>query len=347
LEYKELELYVEEDEKDEEDEEGKDSGEDEEDEKDELDDILDDLQPDGNYQRRSRDAIVRYAGVEIVRDNNTVKDLIEGVELELKRKTDGEESVKVDHDYEAITTYISDFIDYNNLLATYIYNAMRFDRDKTKQDLLDIYRGEGLTKQEYDESKLYGEAYERLLYNDREVQRIKRDLRRLMTGVYDTELGMDLSMLTQIGITNKEYDYTLENPLLEIDKEELTESLEANFDAIKQLFYKDTNEDNIVDDGLAYQVYSFLDRYRERRVIPREGVVYPGPLYAKIEILKDRLEDLEEDLEEAKEEIDEEVEELRQQFIEMNQAEDQQNSINDMFGSSGGNSSGESGGGMP
>ncbi len=306
---------------------------------------LDDITPDGNYQRRSRDSIINYKGVEIIRDSNTITDFLEGVELTLKKETDGEEVLlTIDHDFEAVKKYILDFIDYNNLLSTYIYNTTNFDRDKSQEDLLEIYRGEGLTKQEYDDAKLYGEAYERLLYNDRDVENIKTRLRQRMMESYYTDLGSDLSLLMDMGIENMDYDYSLENPLLELDEEVFLEELEDNFEYIKQFFYRDTNEDNVIDSGLAFSVYQFLDRYRERRVIPEPGVVYPGPIYAKVEIHRDRIEnELEPALEEAEEEVEDKVDELREQFIDMNNAKNDSDSLDDLL-NGGGN---PGGGGNP
>ncbi len=312
----------------------------------EPDKPLDDVTPDGNYQRRSKDSIINYKGVEIIRDSNLITDFLEGVELTLKKETDGEEVVlTIDHDYESINKYILDFIDYNNLLSTYVYNTTNFDRDKTEEELLEIYRGDGLSKQEYDDAKLYGEAYERLLYNDRDVENIKTQLRRIMMSSYYTDLGSDLSLLMDIGIESMDYDYSLENPLLEIDEELFIEELEENYEYVKQFFYRDTNEDNIIDSGLASSVYNHLDRYRERRVIPEPGVVYPGPIYGKIEIHRDRIEkELEPALEDAEEEVEEKVDELREQFIEMNNAKNNSDNINDLLG---GGDGGDGGGGNP
>lgn len=307
----------------------------------EEDNPLDELEPEGNYQRRGRNAILDYGGVEIIRESNEIKDLIEGVTLRIKRPTEQEEELKVDHDYEKIINYLVDFIDYNNLVATYIYNVVQFDKDKTEDDLLEIYRGEGLTKDEYDEAKLYGEAYERLLYGDRDVEAIKTGLRRLMTGTYETELGMDLTMLMNLGITNKEYDYTLQNPLLEVDEEELKDMLQDEFDAVKEFFYKDTNEDNLVDAGLAPKTYNFLERYRQRRVVPEEGRVYPGPLYGKIEVHRNRINNqLEEELDKAKEELEKEIDEMKEEFLKINQAKAEQENMSNMFNNSGGNATG-------
>ncbi len=300
--------------------------------KEEKPENADEVQPDGNYQKRSKDAIIKYEGIELTRESNLVKDLINDVEITLKKETDKKEELKIDHNYEEVVKYIKDFIDYNNLLSTYVYNVTQFDKDKTAEDLLKIYRGEGLDKKEYEEAKLYGEAYERLLYGDRDVEKVKMELRKIMKGAYDTQRGYDLSLLVQMGIKDKDYDYKLQNPLLEVDEDEFNEVLKENFDAVKEFFFKDTNEDAVVDNGLTVVVFNFVDVYRQRRIVPKEGVVYPGIFYGKIEIHRKRLEQLKKDLEKAKQKVEDEVNKFIQELIKMNQAKEDQNGLGDMLG---------------
>ncbi len=301
------------------------------------DDLLEGDEPNGNYHQHAQDAIIRDKGIDFIRESNIINDFIEGAELTLKKETEEEEELTIDHAYEDILEYIKELIDYNNLMSTFIYNTTRFDRDKTEEELLSIYKGEGMTQGEYEEAKLQGEAYERLLYNEREVDKIKTQLRRMMMDVYPTDAGVDISMLRDIGISNMDYEHKLDNPLLEIDDDEFKSTLEKDFDSVKQLFFKDTNEDNIMDSGLAIRVYNFLDMQRKRRIIPEEGVVYPGPIYAKIDIRRNRIKkELERDLEDAEEEVDKKVEELREQFIKMNEAKSEANSMDDMFSGEGG-----------
>lgn len=300
-------------------------------------DPLEGDKPDGNYHQTAQDAIIRDKGIDFRRESNVVSDFIEGVELTLKKETDGEEELKIDHAYEDILEYMKELIDYNNLMSTFIYNTTRFDRDKTEEELLSLYKGEGMTQNEYEEAKLQGEAYERLLYNEREVEQIKTRLRRIMMDVYNTDAGVDISMLRDIGITNMDYEYKLENPLLEIDDDTFKNVLEKDFESVKQIFFKDTNEDSIMDSGLAVRIYHYLDIQRERRIIPEEGVVYPGPIYAKITIRRDRIKkELQRDLEDAEEEVEKKVDELREQFIKMNQAKEESSSMDDMFSGNGG-----------
>jgi flagellar capping protein FliD len=299
--------------------------------------LLEGDKPDGNYHQHAQDSILRDKGIDFIRESNIINDFIEGAELTLKKKTDEEEELTIDHAYEDILEYIKELIDYNNLMSTFIYNTTRFDRDKTEEELLSIYKGEGMTQGEYEEAKLQGEAYERLLYNEREVDKIKTQLRKMMMGVYPTDAGVDISMLRDIGISNMDYEHKLENPLLEIDDDEFKSTLEKDFESVKQLFFKDTNEDNIMDNGLAVRIYNFLDIQRKRRIIPKEGVVYPGPIYAKIDIRRNRIEkELGRELEDAEEEVDKKVEELREQFIKMNEAKNEADSMNDMFSGEGG-----------
>lgn len=315
---------------------------------DEPEDEVDELQPDGNYTRRSKDAIVRYGGLDIIRESNEIDDIIQGVTLKLKKETEGEEKLIVDHDYDAVVEHLIELIDYNNVIATYIYNVTLFDKDKTAEELLSIYRGENVSDKVYKEQKLQGEAYERLLYNDREVNKVKSELREIMYSAYNTEVGMDLAMIVHIGIDNKEYEYKLQNPLLEVDEDVLRESLVDNFDAVKQLFYQDVNEDNLIDEGVAFRIGVLADKYREKRYQVGEAV-YPGILYTKIEQIRSKLgigvnkmsNNLKEELKEAKEEVEKKVGELEQQFIAMNQAQDQQNNLTNMFNQG----EGEGGGG--
>lgn len=282
-----------------------------------------DIQPDGNYKQRSKDAIVRYRGIDIIRESNQIDDIIDGVTLNLKKPTEGEEELEIDHDYEAIKEFMVEYIDYTNLLMTYIYNTTKYDKDKTEKDLLEIYRGNNYSKEEFDMMKFQGEAYERLLYNDRDVYKIKSELRNLLMSPYDTDAGSDISLLIDIGIerdTDYDEQMQLENPLLEVEEDIFVEKLEEDFDSVKQIFYTDTNEDFIVDSGLAYRIYTLMDYYRERRIV-MENAVYPGPIYSKVEILRDQNEELEEDLEDAEERVEEEVEEFEQQLIKMNEAQ--------------------------
>jgi flagellar hook-associated protein 2 len=104
---------------------------------------------------------------------------------------------------------------------------------------------------------------------------------------YPTSLGRELSLLAQVGISTNSssfggsLDATKLRGYIEINEQTLDAALTEKLDAVKELFGSDTNNDLVVDSGVAFAIdaytrgftqtgESFPQRYRDSTGPSRE-----------------------------------------------------------------------------
>lgn len=107
-------------------------------------------------------------------------------------------------------------------------------------------------------------------------------------------------MLAQIGISTNTGGFggglnaTKLRGYLEINEDMLNAALENNFDAVRELFGSDSDNDMIIDSGAAYAAERYVKPYIETGGIVSSRV---GTMDSRIDTTEDRIEDLEEKLE--------------------------------------------------
>jgi len=200
--------------------------------------------------QKAQDSIVYIDGVRVQRESNQIDDAIKGVTLNLKGKTDEEINLSVERDYQKITKQIIQLVKGYNDLLEYI-------NQQTK-----VVPGENL--REKTESGV--------LTGDITVMGLKNKLQNIMMNPYPTQKGKELSLLAQIGISmgvvNSDWN-DIKGGYLQVDEDSFIESFDKYPEAIKELFGADTNNDAVIDNGVAFTLDKTLNGYTN----PGNGIV--------------------------------------------------------------------------
>ena len=193
-----------------------------------------------------RDAVLYIDGVKIIRDTNEFEDVIKGVKIKLKKESEEEVLLKIDRDYEKITGKIVDMVSRYNELLKYI-------NEQTGVTVSEILSEENVTG---------------ILSGDITVMGLKSKLQRIMMNPYPTDMGKELSLLAQIGISTGAYgsDWSdIKEGYLHVDEDKFITAFEKFPEIIKQLFGADTNNDVAIDNGAAYVMDKTLKGYTSLR----------------------------------------------------------------------------------
>ncbi len=192
--------------------------------------------------QKAQDAVVYIDGVKVQREGNQIDDAIKGVTLDIKGKTDREIDLVIDRDYEKITNQIIQLMKGYNELLEYINKQSK------------VIPGESL-KDKTEAGVLTG---------DITVMGLKNKLQNIMMNPYPTKKGKELSLLAQIGISmgavNSDWN-DIKGGYLQVDEDTFVESFNKYPEAIKELFGADTNNDAVIDNGVAFTLEKTLKGY--------------------------------------------------------------------------------------
>jgi flagellar hook-associated protein 2 len=206
----------------------------------------------------ARDAIVAIEGIEVVRPENTISDLVEGVTLTLRAPSAGPVEITVEPDREAVTDSLIQFIFYYNELIREINILTR-----SEQAIVDELTNLSSEEREEALDKL-GRMQGNLALNS-----LKTRMQRIMMDPYPTEAGRELTLLAQMGISSNEtgfgggFQASRLRGYLEMNPQDVDAALRARFDAVRQLFGSDSDGDRAIDTGIAYQVDQYVRPYTQ------------------------------------------------------------------------------------
>lgn len=200
--------------------------------------------------QEGRDAIMYIDGVKIQRGSNEIDDAVKGVTLRLNGESDDEVVLKIDRDYERITEKIIDMIEKYNELLKFINDGMKV-----------VPSGN------------IGEENEvGVLTGDITVFGLKNKLQNIMMNPYPTSKGKELALLAQIGISMGAHGTSwsdIKGGYLTVDEDKFIEALRRYPVEVKQLFGSDTNNDVVIDNGVALVMETTLKGYTD----PQRGIV--------------------------------------------------------------------------
>lgn len=203
------------------------------------------------------DAIVALEGIEVVRDTNSIGDLIPGVTLSLQEASEKKIKLKVEPDRDAAKEAIISMVgNYNRLMAD--INVLSRTEPQIIQEI-SYYTDE--------ERKT---ATERLgiLQGDSTLNQLRSTMQRIATSPH--VVGETSAVLGQIGISTNTsrggaggYEASRMRGYLEIDEEALGKALKDNFETVRRLFGYDADGDLIVDSGVAFKLDALFKPYVE------------------------------------------------------------------------------------
>ncbi|MCS7298660.1 MAG: flagellar filament capping protein FliD [Spirochaetia bacterium] len=206
-----------------------------------------------NYISRAENAVVYVNGVKIEREENDLKDIINGTLKVVGENPSKEVTTKVDYDYKSITNSISNLIEKYNDVMIYLSKIT-----KPMVDRRQLY-------EKPDEEKEEGS-----FATDMEFIRLKDKLRMFAMQPYQTR-QTNIRLLYHIGIYTKNISTKLDfesdlweyvrRGILTIDNDKLVSVVIENIMAVSDVFSYDTNGDKVVDTGFAYNITVVCDEY--------------------------------------------------------------------------------------
>ena len=247
-----------------------------------------------NPVSQAQEASLSFEGIPVKRSKNTIDDLIPGVTLQLEDKTDKTENVSVKPDTEAAKNAIIEFVaKYNRLLAE--INIVTSNQQAVIDEI------------EYftDDERKTAEENLGVLFGDTTLSALKNNLRQIVSNVYRKNADTAIRTLAQIGISTKSdtssgFNESRLRGYLEIDEKKLDEALKNSIEDVRYLFGYDTDNDVLIDDGVAYQVFKQIDPY-----VQRGGIfsTRTNGLAAQIKTSKDKIARYDKALEKKEQEL--------------------------------------------
>jgi flagellar hook-associated protein 2 len=268
-----------------------------------------------------------FEGVEILRENNSVDDLIPGVTLNLLAASDGPVDLKVEPDTEKAKESIIEFVFNYNQVITWI-NIL------TSGDPTVIDELEYLTEEERTDAQDKLGAFK----GDVTLMQLKSRMQTISAGAYETFLGDKMALLTQIGISTNQtkggsgggVDQSKLRGYLEIDEEKLDAALKNNMPAVKELFGLDTDGDLVIDNGVGKKLDDYLLPYTQTG----------GFIATKVSRIDSQIDRKKKEITDYKEHLVDYEADLKRKYGQMegalNQLEGTSNSLDNLNNSSGG-----------
>ncbi|MCL2600326.1 MAG: flagellar filament capping protein FliD, partial [Treponema sp.] len=201
-----------------------------------------------NAVSTAQDAIISMEGIDMTRSTNVINDIIPGVTITARGVSDRPVRLGVETDRERVKDAIISLIgNYNRLMAE--INVL------TRNDPTVIDELTYLSREEAEEMR------ERLgvFAGDSSLSHLRNSLMRIVTSPHPTDVGRELALLSQIGISTNArgavgVDVSRLRGYLEINEAVLDAALENNLPAIRQLFGADTTGDMLIDSGVAFNL---------------------------------------------------------------------------------------------
>ena len=204
------------------------------------------------------DAKLEIDGIPIIRETNSIDDLIQGVTLNINKTSDKVVEIEIMPDKESIKDGIISFVGYYNQVLQNIHIL-------TSNDESVIGELEYLSDEEKEDARNNLGTFQ----GDMTFSQLKNRMQRIAMEAYRTSAGRDLSLLSQIGISTNSSGFgggvnkSKLRGYLEINEDTLDEALSSDIQPIKDLFGRDTDGDFIIDTGAAYEMDRYINSYTQ------------------------------------------------------------------------------------
>lgn len=215
-----------------------------------------------NPLSNASDAVLLMNGIEIVRDKNTIDDLVPGLTLNINSAGTEKVTVSVEPDTEFAKEQLINFVYRYNELITKL--SILTNSDSSNTAIID--EKENYTTEEREEAI----SQLGLFRGEYALVRFKNSLQTIVASPYETSFGNEMTLLKQIGISTNETnsggsagDVSRLRGYLEINPETLDKELQENQDAIRELFGMDTDGDLIIDSGIGKKLDEQLTAYTQ------------------------------------------------------------------------------------
>ncbi|MCO6552141.1 MAG: flagellar filament capping protein FliD [Gilliamella sp.] len=177
---------------------------------------------------KAQDAKFSFNGIAITSNSNTVKDVVQGVDITLKQTTTISQNLAITADNEKVEEAIKEWVEAFNQLQTTISTLTKFTTEETNSKELNSNNGP--------------------LIGDSTLRNIDQSIRSIFAKGQDGEF----SVLAQIGINMDK------NGMLTIKESELQKAINENSEAVAILFTGDGKTTGIANEVFA-KVSGFID----------------------------------------------------------------------------------------
>lgn len=265
------------------------------------------------------DARIKYEGITMTRSSNTIDDVIPHVTLNLTSASTKPIELTVEANAENIKDSIIAFTgQYNRLMAE--LNILTQNKEAIISEI------SYFTEEEAESAK------ERLgiFQSDFTLLSSKQALQSAMAAPYSIPNNETIRLLSQIGISTKTgsgggINSAQMRGYLEIDEKKLDSALKENLEEIKNLFGFDSDEDKIIDTGVAFAVEKNLASY----------VQTGGILATKTSSIDTKVKNSEDKIKKLETQIADKESDLKRKYSQMestlNSLESQSTSIQNAF----------------
>lgn len=251
-----------------------------------------------------KNAIFTLNGASMERDSNKFD--INGITFNLIAT--GDTTATVEQDTDAIYNSIKEFVDTYNGTIKLLNN--RLTEEKVEGAVSDTLRMQGL------------------LRGDSTVMSIRTQLRQAATQQI-SGLDSKYDLLSEIGISTTSVNFGISGEL-EIDESKLKEAIQNDPNAVRDLFFKDLDGDEKVDDnetGMAVELFRVVDTYISTATSSVNGVtIKEGILPSRMDSIDRLVDDYNDQIESYEKRLEKVEARYWQKFNAMEQAMQQLNS---------------------
>lgn len=199
-----------------------------------------------NVIAKAENAKLKVEGLEIERDKNEgLNDVVKGVTLNLKKKSESPVELKVSPDLDKPVQKIKEFVEsYNRYLDLHkaLTKAVKVEKPGESEKL--------------QESGLF--------MGDMALVRLENSLKTAVNANYPARVEKPVKMFNQMGVSTGKVNSSWESikeGKLTIEEDELKKVIVDNPDGVKEFFGSDIDGDNKVDNGMAYTLVKTLNPY--------------------------------------------------------------------------------------
>ncbi len=200
-----------------------------------------------NVIAKAKNAKLKMDGVEIEREKNVnLNDVIKGVSLNLKKKSNGPVEIKISSDVDKPLKSIDDFVKAYN-------DYIEFNRKITKA-----------VKRNKPDSNNSRSEEGGVFVGDMTLVRLENSIKNTVNNAYPSRADTPVKIISQIGISTGKVNASWESiklGKLVVDKEKLKDEIMGNPQGVAMFFGSDTDGDNKVDNGMAFTLVRVLKPY--------------------------------------------------------------------------------------
>ncbi|UOG48160.1 flagellar filament capping protein FliD [Leptospira noguchii] len=255
----------------------------------------------------AKDAVFLVDGIEVNRPKNEgLTDVLDGVSLNLHKKTEGPVNIDIKTDSDKGIEMIKEFVAAYNTVLKFSKESTAVDKNATVQD----GKEEGA---EIGQSFWEGKTKTGLLSGEHTVIRLIAGMKTVASSSYPVSGENPVRMLSDIGINTGKVGSKwadIQDGFLILDEDKLRSKLAENPDSVRNLFAIDTNLDARMDTGVGVDLLEHIKPYTQ----------YAGGLVSgKVKMLEEQVADNNKKIKEFENHLVSYEKKLKSKFLYMEQ----------------------------